>query len=252
MTLLFKTLLIAHVIVGAASLVLFWIPVTARKGGAVHVRAGYWYAQCMYLVAATALLLCIIVAVDPIGIKHAGQNLTAVQAFEIAAQRRGSALFLFAIGVLVIASVRHGLLTLGENLSRTRTRSLGHTSLNIGLGILAVILALEGYRDSTILYYVFAALCAVTAGSNLRYAWRRTIDRNDRIRSHLSAMIGAGIASHTAFFVFGANRFLGELLVGNWQLVPWIAPGVVGTIIISVVSRRYTRKPRTLRNSLNA
>ena len=117
------------------------------------------------------------------------------------------------------------------------------------LGLLAIVLAFVGYRDSQILFYVFAGLCSLTAVTNLRYAWRRTIDRSDRIRSHLSAMIGAGIASHTAFFVFGANRYLNDLLVGHWQLVPWIAPGVVGGVIINVVSRRYVRKPKIIGNS---
>lgn len=242
MNALFQSLLVAHVTFGAASLVLFWIPVIARKGGRVHVRAGFWYARCMYLVASTALLLCCVVAIDPVGIKHAGQNLTVEQAYEIASQRRGIALFLFSIGVLVIASVRHGLLTLDDDLNRKRTRSLGHTTLNGGLAALALLLGLTGYLQSSILFFVFAVLCAFTATSNLRYAWRSTIDRSGRIRSHLSAMIGAGIASHTAFFVFGANRFLGQLLTGNWQLIPWIMPTIVGTIIISVVSRRYTRR----------
>ena len=252
MTLLFQTLLIVHIVAGAASLVLFWIPVTARKGGKTHVSVGLWYARCMYVVAGSALLLCLLVVNDPIGIKHANQSLTAEQAFEIATQRRGVALFLFSIGVLVIANVRHGLLTLDEDLKRVRTRSANHTVLNVGLALLAVVLAAVGYRESTILFYVFAALCAVTAGTNLRYAWRTTVDRSARIRSHLSAMIGAGIASHTAFFVFGANRFLSELLVGNWQLVPWITPGVVGGVIINVVSRRYVRKTTSIRNSSNA
>ena len=250
MTVLFQALLIAHIAAGAASLVLFWIPVTVRKGSKLHVRAGFWYARCMYLVAGTSLLLCCLVAIDPIGIKHSGQNLTAPQAFELASQRRGAALFLFSIGMLVIASVRHGLLTLDESLDRKRTRSSGHTVLNIGLASLAALLALTSYVQSSVLFLVFAALCAMTAASNLRYAWRRTIDRSDRIRSHLSAMIGAGIASHTAFFVFGAHRFLSDLLVGNWQLVPWIAPGVVGAVIINVVSRRYVRKPRAAKASV--
>ncbi len=244
MKLLFQTLLIAHIVVGAASLVLFWIPVTARKGGRIHVRAGHWYARCMYLVAGTALLLCVLVAVDPVGIKHANASLTAEQAFDIAAQRRGAALFLFSIGMLVIANVRHGLLTLDENLQRARTRSVNHTALNVVLALLAIVLAFVGYRQSQILFYVFAALCGAAATTNLRYAWRHSIDRSDRIRSHLSAMIGAGIASHTAFFVFGANRYLSELLTGNWQLVPWVAPGIVGGVIINVVSRRYVRKPQ--------
>ncbi|MFK8032304.1 MAG: hypothetical protein AB8G18_18910 [Gammaproteobacteria bacterium] len=251
MTQLFNLFLITHVAAGAASLIFFWIPVAVKKGSKLHIRSGHWYARCMYLVAYSSLILSAFIMNDPIGLKHAGDNLTASQAFEIATERRGVALFLFAIGVLVVSNLRHGLLTLDEKASRERTRSASHTSLNIGLGLLALILAYTGYQQSSVLFYVFAALCSFTAFSNLRYAWRKTVDRGARIQSHLASMIGAGIASHTAFFVFGASRFLGEALSGNWQLVPWVAPGVIGALIINRLSRRYVRKP-TVRKTSNA
>ncbi|MEM7081389.1 MAG: hypothetical protein AAF465_01460 [Pseudomonadota bacterium] len=180
----------------------------------------------------------------PNGIKHSEANLSTADAFAAAEQRRSVALFLLAISVLVIANIRHGLLTLGEGLDRQKTRALDHTLLNGALITLAIVLAIVAYRQSSILFYVFTGLCSATAYTNLRYAWRPKVTRGDRIQSHLASMIGAGIASHTAFFVFGANRFLSDALSGHWQLVPWVAPAVVGTIIINRISRRYVRKPR--------
>ncbi len=248
MTQLYNLLLIAHVGFGMASLILFWIPIIAKKGSKNHIRSGHWYARCMYLVAYSALILSAAVLLDPIGIKRPNENLTTEQAYAIAAQSRGAALFLFSIGLLVVSNIRHGLLTLGDKLSRAGVRSVNHTVLNIALALLALVLAYVGYRSSSVLYFVFSGLCGITAGSNLRYAWKKTIDRGDRIQSHLASMIAAGIASHTAFMVFGANQFLSEIVTGNWQLVPWIAPGVIGGIIINVLSRRYVRKPKTVRS----
>lgn len=249
MSQLFNPLLFIHIAAGMASLVLFWIPVAVKKGSPWHIRSGHWYARCMYLVAFSALALSALVMNDPIGIKHAGENLTFDQAFDIATQRRGGALFLFAIGMLVVANIRHGLLTLGEKTGREKTRSVGHTSLNVALALLAVLLAYVSYAQSAVLYLVFAVLCGLTAYTNLRYAWRQSVTRGDRIQSHLASMIGAGIASHTAFMVFGANRALGEFLTGYWSLVPWVAPGIVGAFIINVLSKRYVRKPQTTRSA---
>ncbi len=249
MTQLYKLLLLAHVAAGMVSLILFWIPIMAKKGSKNHIRSGHWYARCMYLVAVSALILSAAVLLDPIGVKRPGVNLTTEQAYAIAAQSRGLALFLFSIGLLVVCNIRHGLLTLGDKLTRVGVRSVNHTALNIALSALAFILAYVGYRESSALYFIFSALCGFTAASNLHYAWKESIDRSGRIRSHLTSMIGAGIASHTAFMVFGANRFLGELLTGSWQLVPWIAPGVIGGIIINVLSRRYVRKPKPARST---
>lgn len=248
MSQVFNLLIIVHVAAGMASLVLFWLPVAVVKGSKFHVRSGHWYARTMYAVAFSSLILSALILIDPVGIKHAGENLTQEQAFNIAQQRRGGALFLFSIGMLVVANIRHGLLTLGEDLSRVRTRAAGHSLLNAALASLALLLAYVSYSQSSILYLVFALLCGSTAYTNLRYAWRESVTRGDRIQSHLASMIGAGIASHTAFMVFGASRVLGEFLSGYWQLVPWVAPGVIGIIIINRLSRRYVRKPKTARS----
>ena len=39
--------------------------------------------------------------------------------------------------------------------------------------------------------------------------------------AHMGNMIGAGIAFHTAFAVFGAGRVFDFQLPGAWQVVPW-------------------------------
>ena len=70
--------------------------------------------------------------------------------------------------------------------------------------------------------------------------------------AHLSAMIGAGIGTHTAFFVFGGSRFLAELLSGQWILIPWVGPGVVGTIATIWLARKYRNKYRTVREKWGA
>jgi len=56
---------------------------------------------------------------------------------------------------------------------------------------------------------------------------------------HLNGMIGSGIGAYTAFFAFGGRSLLGELLPGQWQVIPWVLPTVIGVIAASRVSRRW-------------
>lgn len=252
MHLFYQGLLIAHVLCGAASLALFWMPVVVKKGSPIHIRTGKWYANCMYLVAVSAFILSIILITNPIGLKHSGENLSVERAHQLAQTYREFSLFLLAIAVLVISNIRHGLLTLKDGLKRTSIRAWNHNALNLALAALGLLLVYTGYQSSEVLFYIFAFLCLVTSGGNLNYAWRAEIDRSARIRAHLGSMIGAGIASHTAFFVFGANRFFGELFTGNMKLIPWVLPGVVGSIIIFVLSRRYSSKRTSKRSTTHA
>ena len=59
---------------------------------------------------------------------------------------------------------------------------------------------------------------------------------------HLGSMLGGGIAFHTAFAVFGIQRFIDYDLSGIVGLLPWIAPTVVGTVAITLWTRYYRRK----------
>ena len=53
--------------------------------------------------------------------------------------------------------------------------------------------------------------------------------------AHMTAILGAGIAFHTAFFVFGAARYL--TLPGLAQVVPWVAPTLMMPPLILRVPR---------------
>ena len=64
--------------------------------------------------------------------------------------------------------------------------------------------------------------------------------------AHLGNMIGAGIAFHTAFMVFGANRFVSMDLPGFWQLVPWVLPTAIGLPIQYRLERTQRRRFGTL------
>ena len=59
---------------------------------------------------------------------------------------------------------------------------------------------------------------------------------------HLGAMIGAGIAFHTAFAVFGINRLVSLRIDGALAVVPWILPAAIGIPASVIWARHYQKK----------
>ncbi|MFT6033246.1 MAG: hypothetical protein ACI854_001780 [Arenicella sp.] len=248
MSFAYQALLFIHVAIGFLSLILFWIPVVTKKGSPLHIRTGHWYAKAMYIVGFSALVLGLMLMIDPIAFKFPDNDFSVERTVRIAEQLRSNGLFLLAISVLVLVGVRHGLQSVKAKGNQALMRRADSLVINIALLAVGIWLALTatGGSPMSVLYYIFAALCSVTAISNLRFCLKQKVTRGEQIIAHIGSIIGAGIGSHTAFFVFGANRFLSELLTGYVVIVPWILPSVVGTLIIFQQSRKYRpRKART-------
>jgi hypothetical protein len=61
-------------------------------------------------------------------------------------------------------------------------------------------------------------------------------------QEHYKGMITSGIAAYTAFLAFGGRQFLGELLPGMWQILPWILPTLIGITAMRLMDRYYSKK----------
>ena len=58
----------------------------------------------------------------------------------------------------------------------------------------------------------------------------------------MGSMLGCGIAFHTAFIVFGAQRLWAYELAGPLAVVPWLLPTVIGIPAIVIRTGYYRRK----------
>jgi hypothetical protein len=58
----------------------------------------------------------------------------------------------------------------------------------------------------------------------------------------MNAMIGTGIAFHTAFAVFGSGRLFDLGLEGWVAVIPWILPALIGIPAVAIWTRHYQRK----------
>ncbi len=244
MSISYKVVLYSHIIVGFLSLILFWIPVMAKKGSAWHARCGHWYAKCMYSVGISAMILSAMSLIDPLAFKFANHSFSAGELVKIIANQRDTGLFLMAISLLTVVGVHHGLQTIAskkDHAQMRNARNLGSNILLLGFGGVLAYSA-TGNSPMSVLFYVFAGLCSYTAVVNLRYCLRSDVTPGQRIIAHLTSIIGAGIGSHTAFFLFGASRLMAGVFTGYLALVPWILPSVVGFVLIAKQARKYRPK----------
>ena len=241
MTTLHSFLVTSHIAVGSLALLLFWMPAIARKGSPLHVRSGRIYVIAMYIVSVTAFVASVMVLVAPLEVRRPGEVFDAADAASLAARYRMTSLFLLMLSVLVFTSLRHGIAALRERRLPGTLKEVSHRATVAALAVLAPVVGVIGLMNSRLLLIIFAGI-GLSAAFGM---WRDTrIDnpgRRDLVVAHFNGLIGSGIGAYTAFFAFGGARYLGDVLQGQWQVVPWVLPAIVGTIVINRLQRSFNR-----------
>jgi len=228
-----------HIVVGALALPLFWMPVVAQKGSPLHVNSGRFYSYAMYIVSVTAFVASAMVLADPLGVRRPGQVFEPARASELAAAFRTTSLFLLMLSVLVFTSIRHGLVALRMRRGTGTLAAPLHRAMIVALGSLAVGVGAIGLVKGHLLLIIFGAIGSVAAVTMFRDTLLKKPRPGQLVLAHLDGLISSGIGAYTAFFAFGGARLLGELLPGQWQVVPWVLPAIIGTIAINRLKRRY-------------
>ena len=225
-----------HVLFGALSLCLFWVPVIARKGGLNHTKFGKIYGASMHTVAFTGIFSSVMLLLFNTEVKPelaAIPNLTNERLFE--AYIFGW--FLIHLGVLIHCAIFHGNQVLEHKKDRSGLRSSATMVTSLILALNGTALAIVGLLHNMILLVVFGGLGVVIGVSNLVYIYRKRVSSTAWLREHLGAYLGSGIGAYTAFIVFGGNSLLQA--TGWVQTVLWIAPGIIGSYFIAKLSKKY-------------
>ena len=234
--LLFDVLLLVHIATGFVGLAAFWIPVFARKGGRVHVRAGRIFTYCAYVVTLSAVTASAgrIVSFQVQGIGFADRP-----------DVYGSALFLGYLGMVTFATVRQAMRVVATRRAPETLRTPFHEALgwaSIAGSVAVIAFALGVWSDSSPILLGLSPIGLFTGSSMLRLMRNPGAQHMGWFYSHLGSMLGGGIAFHTAFIVFGAQRVWAYELAGPLAIVPWILPTVVGIPAIVVWTRYYRRR----------
>lgn len=233
-----------HIAAGLVGLAAFWVPVAARKGSRLHVVAGRLFSWSVYAVVASALASASWAIVDPASFTGLPADASAEVVARVSARVRPFLGFLGMLAVIVLASARLGqaALELRHDIGAVARRELTVLYGLVGLSGL-VVAALGAAAGSA----GFAAL-GVLGGLNVWEYWRI---RRDPLPTpmawwyhHMGAMLGTGIAFHTAVAVTTAGRLLGIPPDSPAAIIPWVLPAAIGVPAIQIWTASYRRRFR--------
>ncbi|MDX1626082.1 MAG: hypothetical protein R3323_06180 [Wenzhouxiangellaceae bacterium] len=225
-----------HIVAGFAGLAAFWIPVFVRKGGELHRYAGRVFRYSAFVVLTAA------------GLAVLGRIGHALATGTYPADNPEAWAFLLFLGYLALVTggiLSHGIGVLAAKRDLTGLdtpyRRLTAWSM-IAASIMIVFWALYWRPDNAILLLALSPIGIGNGIGILNLARGRNNRPGQWKIEHLNAMLGCGIAFHTAFAVFGANRFFSYDIPGAWQILPWIAPAAIGIPASALWARYYRRR----------
>ncbi|MEM9303438.1 MAG: hypothetical protein AAGE01_15080 [Pseudomonadota bacterium] len=231
----FSTLILAHVVLGAVALCSFWIPAFAPKRRGLHTRAGQVFAWTMMATASLAGAASVLTLVAPLA-THPEAAQTARSALNL---RLGSGLMLGYLASITFVAAFSGLRAIRLRGNHAAHRSPSEIIANVVAFGLAVAVLVAGIRYEAMLLIGLSVIGLIGVPGNLRFIFATPKTPQDWLYQHISSMLGAGIAAHTAFLIFGTNRLAPQL--ASEPLV-WLAPTLIGVPVTHWLIRKRRRQ----------
>lgn len=236
MEMLMSSIRWVHVITGFVGLAAFWVPVFARKGGVNHRFFGKIFKYCAYIVLGGAALTVILHTVNALS-EGIGPRTSP-----------GSFAFLMFLGYLAVVTfigLRHGLQVLEHKKDITGLNlAINHAMAWLAIAASTALILYNIYFKPPNMIVLFAlSPIGLGIGSGILKAIKgKRPERKVWFYEHMGAMIGTGIAFHTAFAVFGSSRLFDLGLEGWIAMIPWILPALIGIPGTIIWTRYYKRK----------
>lgn len=210
MELTINILIYAHAFFGGLGLITGIISVFIKKGSSIHKKAGKIFSYSMV----TSSLISLFVAIMP---DHKN-------------------LFLFLIGLFTIYMVLAGNRALTFQVKIKSKANLADYLISGTMLLLSAIMIVIGTygivqkNDNSVLYIFFGAFGILLTLNDFKTFRTFTKNKDARLKSHLGRMIGALIASITAFMIAGLNID---------TLIIWILPSIAGTAYILYWNKKF-------------
>lgn len=232
-----------HILTGFTGLVAFWIPVLTRKGGKYHKLFGRIFKYCAYLVLLAAVIALLLRSPEMLATDFDDPAQVLMLSFYV---------FLSYLILVVYIGMRHGFAVLAHKNDITELNTPLNNAfvwISIAASIALLTYTIIVSPVNQILLYVLSPLgiingldirTAITNKHHLKKTW---------LYEHLNALLGTGIAFHTAFAVFGAGQLFDFNLNGFLQVLPWITPTLLGVPAIMIWTRMYKQRFGDLKNS---
>lgn len=238
---IFNALILIHIVVGSVGLASFWVPVFARKRRGLHTQAGRVFAYAMMATATSAAVAATLTLIDPLGThpETSSRYEDSLRAF--------NGLMLLYLSVITFSAAFSGLRAV-----RLKARYGGHRErVEIAVNLLGFVLAagvmVIGLQRGSALMIGLSLIGLLGTPGNLKMILSPAVSPREWKYQHMSSMLGAGIAAHTAFFVFGAGRFVDSALSSS-PLV-WLAPTILGVPATMIWVRWQRRRDGGVRTA---
>ncbi|QQK79249.1 DUF2306 domain-containing protein [Salicibibacter cibi] len=148
-------------------------------------------------------------------------------------------LFLIFIAILSFSTAMYGLRVLKFKNHSGKHRQGLDWLIPATLLVSAVFMSIYGFILADSLLTWFPSLGVFLALSQMVYWWRQPRFRKSWVVEHLNGMLSCGIATITAFVVFGASRMFALDEAPIWL---WFTPAIVITPLIFYFSVKEQRK----------
>jgi uncharacterized membrane protein len=206
---LFKIVLIAHILFGSIGLLLGTYILIRKKGDAIHKKTGKIFALSMVLTGLCAFYL-----------SYVHPNL-----------------FLFIVGVFTIYLAVSGYRTISlKNIHKGQKPKIGDSLLTVAMVIASLIFLYIGIylliskELFGIVFLLFGLLSMRLCYTDYKSYSGKVTDKMFWLKNHIGRMTGAYIAAFTAFLVVN-NTFLPSVIA-------WSLPGIVGGYFITRTIRK--------------
>lgn len=224
---LFHGFVAAHIATGAVGLVLFWVPVIGRKGGATHKAYGRVFARCLLATGCAAIGMSLCTLYDPAG--------THPDLADTVLVRGLFGWMMLYLSILTISLAWHGLMTIRNKACHAANRRPLNIALQLAAIAAALVCALQGGLIGQPLMMGIAVVGVASGVTNLVFILTPRPARMAYLKEHVKALVGAGISVYTAFMTFGLARLMPSHAF-NPSL--WAIPIAVGVSLIVYHQRR--------------
>ncbi|MHC6647504.1 hypothetical protein ACYTPF_13105 [Alteromonas sp. HB246098] len=233
-----------HILTGALSLLLFWVPSLTKKGGKSHKQFGGYYIKAMLFTSISGVISSTMVLFIPLVIYPTmPEHFESVAYFT--AYLRGQYLFLLMLSLLVWNNVRHSVAALKAKQNLEKLRTVEYLWLPALLTVVASIALYQGITYGITLTCIFAPIALLNAIGIARYVYQKNIVAGSWVTEHIGHIIGSGIGAYTAFFAFGGRAlFEGS---PSLQIASWILPALIGVPFSVWLNCKYKPKSSSLK-----
>ncbi|MEL7201089.1 MAG: hypothetical protein AAGK25_05745 [Pseudomonadota bacterium] len=224
---LFDLLILGHITTGAPGLISFWVPVLSRKGSRNHKFWGKAFTVMMLITGSIAAAMASMTLAFPV---TTHPQLLSHPEFSDPALIRGIfGWMMLYLAILTINLAWYGWLAVRNKRDHAANMAWHNVGLQIILSIASVNCAVQGLIIGQWMMVGISFVGFATVGTNLWFMLNRKPTPRTWLLEHIKALIGTGISVYTAFFAFGAVRYIPQLALNP---VLWAVPLITGLALI--------------------